>query len=306
MAIPNILIIGAGAVGAFSAAVMARRQLGTIYLYDVVEDLSIGRAMDINQASPYLSTDTRVIGCNSLDEVPAADVVVITAGRARHSGMTRLDLLRQNLAVMEDLGTTIMSTLPQAQVLVVTNPVDVLTWFMKNTWPKMNVFGLGCSLDALRFCYFIAEAFGGSVDSARGMVIGTHNEDMIPLVNHATVGGVPVRRILGQEAIEEIVRRTRSAGTTITQRLKSHSGYYAAAHVITQIVESIVFNRLGIFPLSVGCRGHYGYDGICLALPTVVGRQGPERILEIDLDETERRALDGCALSMQEAIGSIQ
>ena len=305
MAIPDILIIGAGAVGSFSAAVMARRQLGTIYLYDIVEDLSIGRALDINQASPYLYTDTRVIGCNSFEEVPGAEVVVITAGHARHAGMTRLDLLNKNLDVAGVLGNTIMKRFPMAKVLIVTNPVDVLSWFMKRTWPDMNVFGLGCSLDTMRFRFFIAEEVGGSVDCARGMVIGTHNDDMIPLVNHATVGGVPIRHLLSENAIEKVVGRTRSAGTTITQKLKEHSGFYAAAHVVTQIVESIVFNRLGTFPLSVYCKGEYGYEGICLALPSVVGSEGIKRVLEIDLDDRERIALNVCASAMEKITTSI-
>ena len=300
MAIPNILIIGAGSVGAFSAAIMARKQLGTIYLYDIVEDLAVGKAIDINQASPYLYTDTKVIGCNNLDDVPGADVVVITAGHARQAGMTRLDLLNKNRDVMDTLGSLITTSFPQAKVLVVTNPVDVLAWYLKHTWPGMNVFGLGCSLDTMRFRYFIAEAVGGSVDCSRGIVIGTHNDDMIPLVNHATVGGVPIRHILNNETIEKVVQRTRSAGTTITQKLKVHSGYYAAAHVITQIVESIVFNRLGTFPLSVNCCGEYGYEGINLALPSVVGQNGISRVLEIDLDEGDREALDVCASAMTE------
>jgi len=306
VSIPNILIIGAGAVGSFSAAVMARKQLGTIYLYDIIGDLSIGKALDINQASPYLYTDTRVIGCNRFEEVPGADVVVITAGHARHAGMTRLDLLNKNLAVAEELGNTIMARFPKAKVLIVTNPVDVLAWFLKTRWPDMNVFGLGCSLDTMRFRYFIAEEVGGSVDCSRGMVIGTHNDDMIPLVNHATVGGVPMRHLLGQGAIEKIISRTRSAGTTITQKLKEHSGYYAAAHVVTQIVESVVFNRLGTFPLSVYCTGEYGYEGICLALPSVVGSEGISRVLEIDLDDKERTALNVCASKMTGITRSIQ
>jgi malate dehydrogenase len=169
----------------------------------------------------------------------------------------------------------------------------------------MNVFGLGCSLDTMRFRYFIAEAVGGSVDCSRGMVIGTHNDDMIPLVNHATVGGVPIRHLLDKDTIDKVVQRTRSAGTTITQKLKVHSGYYAAAHVVTQIVESIVFNRLGTFPLSVFCSGEYGYEGINLALPSVVGQNGISRVLEIDLDKEEHAALNICACAMSEITHSL-
>ncbi|MBN2039931.1 MAG: malate dehydrogenase [Spirochaetes bacterium] len=300
MTISNILIIGAGSVGSFSAAVMARKQLGTVYLYDKIENLSIGRAMDINQASPYLYTDTRVKGCNSLDEVPEADIVVITAGHARHAGMTRLDLLKSNISVMDELGERISRHYRDAKVLIVTNPVDVLAWYMKKKWPGMNIFGLGCSLDTMRFRYFIAEAVQGSVDCSRGIVIGMHNDTMVPLVNHATVGGVPIRHILSESKIEKIVRKTRLAGTVITQKLKEHSGFYAASHVVTQIVESIVFNRLGTFPLSVYCSGEYGYNDICLSLPSVVGQDGINRVLEIDLDDEERKALDNCASVIKE------
>jgi malate dehydrogenase len=306
MAIQKILLIGAGSVGAFGAAVMARKQLGTIYLYDIVKDISIGKAMDINQASPYLYTDTKVIGVNSMDQVPKADIVVITAGHARHAGMTRLDLLNKNLKVMDSLGDKIMSSFSNAKVLIVTNPVDVLTWYLKNKWPDMNVFGLGCSLDTMRFRYFIAEAIEGSVDCARGIVIGVHNENMVPLINHATVGGVPIKHILNDENIKKIIQRTKNAGTTITQNLREHSGYYAASHVVTQIVESMVFNRLGTFPLSVLCKGEYGYEDICLALPSVVGQNGINRILEMDLDNEERSALDICASSMKDVIRSIK
>lgn len=305
MVIPRILLIGAGAVGGFCAAVMARKQLGSIYLYDTVEDLTVGKAMDINQASPYLATDTRVIGCNTLDDVESIDVIVITAGFARKAGMTRLDLLKMNLDVMKSLGEIITAKYPDAKILVVTNPVDILTWYMKKLWPEMNVFGLGCSLDTMRFRYFIAEAVDGSVDCARGIVVGMHNETMVPLVNHATVGGVPIKRILDEMVISDIVHKTRTAGTTITQRLKNHSGYYAAAHVITQIVESMVFNRLGTFPLSVYCNGEYGYDNICLALPAVVGQDGIKRILQVELDEEENVALHHCAEVIQEAVAKI-
>jgi len=300
MAIPNILIIGAGSVGAFSAAIMARKQLGTIYLYDIVEDLAVGKAIDINQASPYLHTDTGVIACNSFDEVPGADIIVIAAGHARHAGMTRLDLLNKNRDVMDSLGSLINGFFPQAKVLVVTNPVDVMAWFLKSTWPAMNVFGMGCSLDTLRFRYFIAEATGCSADSAGGIVIGTHNDDMIPLINHATAGGVPVRHLLTADVIDEIIHKTRSAGTTITQKLREHSGYYAAAHVVTQIVESLTGRESGTFPLSVVCNGEYGYEGIPLALPSVLGEEGISQIIEIDLDEGELEALDVCAHAMTE------
>ena len=301
----SILVIGAGDVGSFAAAVMARKQLGTIYLYDTVEELSVGKAMDINHASPYLYTDTRVVGCNTLEEIKEVDIVVITAGFARKAGMTRLDLLQGNISIIEGIGQWISALAVAPKVLIVTNPVDVLTWYMKNRWPEMNVFGLGCALDTMRFRFFLAEAVRGSVDCSRGMVIGTHNDNMIPLINHATIGGVPAKHLLTEDQISTIIGNTRQAGTVITQKKRNHSGFYAAGHVVTQIVESMVFNRLGTFPLSVYCSNDYGYTGICLALPAVVGKDGIERILDIELDKSEQEALEVCAAAMEKTIAEI-
>ena len=305
MITPKILIIGAGAVGSSCAAFMAQKQLGSIYLYDAVEDLAIGRAMDFNQASPYLGTDTKVVGCNSMSDLKDMDIVVITAGAARKAGMTRFDLLQRNIAVMDEIGEVIVKNNPTAKVLVITNPVDILTWYVKKKWPAMNVFGLGCALDTMRFRYFIAEAVGGSIDCARGIVIGVHNETMVPLVGHATVGGVPIRHILTSETIEDIIHRTRTAGTAITHKLKNHSGYYAAAYVGTQITESIVMNRFATFPLSVYCIGEYGYHDICLSLPSVVGQEGIKRVLEIELEHYERKALENCVNEITGAVSDI-
>jgi len=306
MSLTKILIVGAGEVGGYSAAVMARMQLGTIYLYDIVEDLAIGKAMDINQASPYLHIDTRVIGCNSLDNIEYPDVIVVTAGRARQAGMTRLDLLNSNLDIVGSLGELIYPRFKNAKVLVVSNPVEILTWYLKTRWPEMNVFGLGCSLDTMRFKFFIAEAVHGSVDSSTGIVIGTHNDSMIPLVNYATVGGVPLRYLLDDATIAAILKRTRTAGTVITKKKRDHSGFHAASHIVTQVVESIIFNRLGVFPLSTYCRGEYGHSGICLALPSVVGHNGIERVLEVTLDDTEKSALNLCAEEVKKIISGIK
>lgn len=306
MSLYKIVVIGAGAVGASTAAIMAQRHLGSIFLYDTVEDLALGKAMDINQASPALHTDCRVVGSDSPEVLKRADLVVFSAGSARHTGMTRLDLLMKNLCVARQIGGYIMDLCPEARVLVVTNPVDVLTWFLKKTWPEMNVFGLGCSLDTLRFKYFIAEAVGLSVEHVQGLVIGTHNDDMIPLVNHATVSGIPLPGMADKETISRIVRLTKEAGTTIVQKLRQHSGFYSASHVVARIMESAVHNRLAVFPLSVVCSGEYGYKNIALALPSVVGRNGIKQVLEIDLDAQERSLLDICATSMTGIIRDLE
>jgi malate dehydrogenase len=229
-----------------------------------------------------------------------SDIVIIAAGFPRSAGMSRLDLLHGNLGVVQSLGANIMSLCPRAHVLVITNPVDVLTCCLKRTWPSMNVFGLGCSLDTLRFRFFIAETLGVSVDSVNGIVIGMHNDMMVPLVKQATAGGIMVTQLMDERSISLIVRRTREAGTAIVEKLKNRSGFYAASNTIGQVVESMVSDKKGIFPLSVHCSGEYGYRDICLALPAITGHGGVERVVEIPLAEDDREALDACARQMRE------
>ena len=302
MAVSKIFIAGAGNIGASCAEVMARKQLGRVHLYDINENFALGQVMDINQASPSFGSDTPVRACSSIDELEGSDVVVISAGVARRAGMSRLDLLQQNLDIVRGIGSAVMSYCPAAKVLLITNPVDVLAWYLKDRWPSMNVFGLGCSLDALRFRFFIAEAAGVSVNSVAGTVIGLHNNSMIPLVNYATAGGVPIRRLLTGAEILSVVNKTKDAGTAIVSKLINRSGFYAASNTIAEIIESMVFNKRAVFPLSVWCRGEYGHHDICLALPAVVGEGGVHRLVVPDLDEDERRMLDACVVEMKSEI----
>lgn len=305
MGIAKIAIIGAGNVGGASAAAIAARRLGAVYLYDIVEGLAAGKAMDVNQASPFFHSDSRVVGCDSVDELADSDIVIITAGAPRRIGMARRDLLRENLSVLVSLASDIMELSPAAKILVVTNPVEPMTWHLRKQWPQMNVFGLGCSLDTLRFRFFLAEEADTSVDAISGLVIGTHDDNMIPLVEHATIGGVGITHLLSSEQIDRVVRRTREAGTSIVRRLKTRGSFYAASHTVAEIVEAIVRHTCGVFPLTVYCAGQYGYRDVCLNLPAVVGAGGVERLVEIDLDEDERQALDVCVRSMAELVGTI-
>jgi malate dehydrogenase len=298
----RITIVGAGNVGAAAAAFIAERRLGEVHLYDKVPDLAAGRAMDINQASASVHTDVRVVGGDSPDILAGSDIVVVTAGVARQAGMSRLDLLKINQGILDDVASTIDVCCAGAKILVVTNPVDVLTWFVADRYPRLTVFGLGCALDALRFRFFMAEAAGVSVECCKGQVIGAHNDGMIPLTRHASIGGVPLTGVLDPLTVGVIVERTRVAGTAIVQKLRQHSGFYAAAHSIARIVDSLVLDRGEVFPLSVVCGGEYGYDGIPLALPCIVDRDGVRRVMEIGLDEGERAMLDACATAMGDVI----
>jgi len=306
MALAKISVMGAGNVGASCAAAITARRLGSVFLYDAVEDLAVGKAMDINQASPFFHSDSRVVGCNSAAELAGSDIIIIAAGAPRRDGMTRRDLLDENLGVLAALGAEAAKDSPAAKVLIVTNPVEPLTWYVRSRWPGLNAFGLGCSLDTLRFRFFLAEEARASVDSVSGLVIGTHDDNMIPLVDHAAIGGVSLRHLLSPGQIATVVARTREAGTSIVRRLKTRGSYYAASHTVAAIVEAMVRSTHGVFPLSVPCPPHYGYDGLVLNLPSIVSAGGVERIVDIDLSAEELAALDRCSRSVAETIASIK
>jgi len=303
---PGILVIGAGMVGSSSAASIASRRLGTVYLHDVDADLAAGRAMDINHSLPSRGSDSHVTPCARLEDAGPVHIVVLTAGLARKAGMTRLDLLRHNAGVVGSLAPALSSLWPDARVLLVTNPVDVLTWHLGSLCPGMRVFGLGCSLDMVRFRFLVARAAGVSADSVSAMVIGTHDDSMIPLVRHATVGGFPVDRLLGEEEIARIVAMTRTAGSTIVNLMKEHSGHYAAGEIVAQIVESVAQDRGMVFPVSVRPGGEYGCRDVCLALPCIVNSCGVGKILELDLSPGEKDQLGVCARSMAVRIDSLE
>ena len=302
---PKIFIIGAGNVGSHSAAAIARAQLGTIYLFDAIEDLPIGKALDINQAALSFNTDSKVIGTNSIEDCIDSNIIIFTAGAPRKTGMKRRDLLSENLETIKKLGDSIQTYAPNAQILIVSNPVDVLTWYLKNKFPELNIFGLGCSLDTIRFKYFLAEAFETSVDAANGIVIGAHNDTMMPLINHATVGGVLATHLLPMEKINGVINKTKSAGNVIVSKMKSGGSFFAAARSIAEITESIVRNKQKIFSLSVYCNGEYGYNSIALSLPVLLGESGIMKIIDIDLNKEEQKLLAISAESMHEGIGSI-
>lgn len=302
---PRILVIGAGMVGSSSAAFIALRRLGETFLYDIDEGLCMGRAMDINHSLPCLGSDSYTKGCPRLEDALPADIVVIAAGLARKAGMTRLDLLKHNAAIIGSLALQLASLSPDALVLLITNPVDVLTRHFGQLCPGMNVFGLGCSLDMVRFRLQIAQAAGVSVDDVGAMVIGTHDDNMIPLKSHATISGIPAKLFLSEDEFDGVCAATRSAGSTIVNLMKHHSGHYAAGSLIAQIVESMALDRGMLFPLSVRVDGQYGYSGTCLALPCIVGNTGIKKIVELGLNDHEKASLDVCARTMAEQVGML-
>jgi malate dehydrogenase len=302
----KIAVIGAGNIGASSAAAMVERGLGQVFLHDVDTDLAAGKAMDINHASAYFHNESRVVPCSALSDLDGARIVVIAAGAPRRIGMKRQDLLCENTATCLSIGEQIMTHCPDARVLIVTNPVDALTTRMKNEWPQLKVFGLGCTLDTIRLRYLLAEAAGARVDAVDAMVIGSHNDRMIPLIRYATIDGSPVSQRLSGEQIARAVDETRRAGHFIVEKLKSRGSFYAASFCVAAIVAAIARNRREVFPVNVRCEGQYGQYGPCLALPCIVGAAGAERIVELKLNDEELAALADCAADIRDAVDHPQ
>ncbi|MCK5152958.1 MAG: malate dehydrogenase [Spirochaetales bacterium] len=303
--IPKIFIIGAGNVGSSSAAAIVLKSLGRVFLYDIVKDLAIGKALDINQATPYLNSDSQVTGCNDIKEMTDSDIIVITAGAPRRTGMKRKDLLIENIPIFNKIGKNIMKYSKNAKVIVVSNPVDALSWYLHTYFTGMEVLGLGCSLDSLRFKYFLAKSASVSVEVTQGIVIGTHSNKMVPLTEHANIGGIIASQLIPNSDMLEVVYNTINAGNIIVKKMKQTGSYYAASFVIAKIVESIVKDKREIFSLSVFCEGHYGFSDITLSLPVMVAKNGIEQILELELNKDEKEKLQICAEEVKSIVNGI-
>jgi malate dehydrogenase len=246
-----------------------------------------------------------VVPVDTPAEAPPADLIVLTAGHPRRAGMKRSDLLEVNLRTLLELCERVLPHQPQAKVLVVTNPADLLTWALHSRWPERGVFGLGCLLDTVRFRHFLAAAAGVSVNCVDGMVIGAHCDAMVPLLSRAAIGGAPAAEVLDPEQIGRVVRDTRQAGTDIVARLRTRGSYYAASHCIAAVAEAVLRDRRTVLPLTVEAAGRYGFEHLPLALPCVLGADGPGDILEFELSGAEREALGACAAEMQAACGDL-
>ena len=288
---PKIAILGIGNVGGTTASFMAIRCVGNIYLYDKVNGLAYGKAMDINQAAKN-NLNRKCVACESIEStLHSAQIVVVSGGVPRQKGMSRENLISQNIDIVMSLGKHISFLCPNAIVLIVTNPVDVLTTVMKRSFPEMKIYGLGCSLDTVRFKHFLAQACGVAKQSVSGLVIGAHNDKMLPLTRYASVASVPIIELLTEHQIQQVVNKTRTSGHVIVSKFKTRGSFVAASVVIADIIEAILQDQNLLFSLSVYCRGQYGIEDCCVSLPVVVGSGGVKRILEINLNDKEKEDL---------------
>jgi malate dehydrogenase len=292
----KITIVGAGNVGATTAHWLAERELGDVVLVDIpqTEGMPAGKALDLTEAGPVLGYDTRITGVTNYEETADSDVVVITAGVARKPGMTREDLIGTNQRIVTDVVNKVTATSPNTILIVVTNPLDTMTYLAKQVsgFPRERVLGQAGVLDSARMRAFIAMELAVSVENTHAFVLGGHGDEMVPLPRYSTVAGIPITELLPPDRVEAIVARTRKGGGEIVSLLKTGSAYYAPGAAVAQMVEAILKDKKLILPCSAYLQGEYGLSDIYFGVPVKLGRNGAEKIIEISLTLEERAALE--------------
>lgn len=298
----KIAVIGAGFTGATAALMLAQKELGDVIIVDIPSQSNPtkGKALDMLEASPVQGFSVNITGTSSYEDIAGADLVLITAGLPRKPGMSRDDLVATNEKIMIDVSQNIKKYAPDSVIIVLSNPVDAMTYVCQKTtgFPKNRVIGQSGVLDTARFNTFVAQELNVSVEDISGFVLGGHGDDMVPLVRYSYAGGIPLEKILPAERIEAIVERTRKGGGEIVNLLGQGSAYYAPAASMVQMAEAILKDKKRILPSIAYLEGEYGYQGLYLGVPTILGGEGIESIIEIPLTEEEKSALDRSAQSV--------
>ena len=304
----KITVVGAGNVGATTAQRIAEKELArTVVMVDVQEGIPQGKALDQWQSAPIEGFDSRVVGTNGYEETRDSEIVVITAGIARKPGMSRDDLLNTNAGIVKQVSEQIRATSPNAILIVVSNPLDVMSYVaMKVTgFPRERVIGMAGVLDTARYRAFLAEALDVSVRDIQAMVLGGHGDTMVPLVSYTTVSGIPVTQLLDKAKLDKIVDRTRNGGAEIVAFLKTGSAYYAPSSAVVQMVESIVRDQKRILPCAAWLEGEYGLSGMYCGVPCKLGKNGLEQIIAVDLTADETSALTKSAEAVKQTMAAV-
>lgn len=305
----KIAIIGAGYTGSTVALLLAQKELGDIVLVDIpaFDNTAKGKALDIQQSGPIQKFNTNIDSTSDYNDISDSDFVIITAGMARKPGMSREELVRTNVEIMKEVSEKVAYYAPKSYVLVLSNPVDAMTYVCHKItgFPKNRVIGQSGVLDTARFNTFVAMELNISVEDVSGFVLGGHGDEMVPLIQYSNVGGIPLDKLLSPDRIEVIVERTRKGGGEIVSLLGKGSAYYAPAAALVEMAEAILLDKKRILPAIAYLEGEYGYNDIYLGVPTVLGGNGIESIVELPLDEEEKRALDSSAKSVQRILGMI-
>ena len=298
MARKKIALIGAGNIGGTLAHLAALKGLGDIVLFDVVEGVPQGKALDLSQCGPVEGFDATIKGSNDYADIAGADVIIVTAGVARKPGMSRDDLLGINLKVMKAVGEGIKANAPDAFVICITNPLDAMVWALRefSGLPANKVVGMAGVLDSARFSHFLAEEFGVSVKDVNTFVLGGHGDTMVPVLEYSTVSGIPVSDLIAmgfstQEKVDEIIKRTRGGGGEIVALLKTGSAYYAPATSGIAMAEAYLYDQKRILPAAAHLSGEYGIDNLYVGVPVVIGAGGVEKVVEVKLSDEAKANL---------------
>lgn len=302
----KVTIIGAGNVGATVTQEVARRDYADVVAVDIIEGLPQGKALDMNEAGPVLGYEPRIVGTNGYEETAGSDVVVITSGKPRSPGMSRDDLVTTNQAIVASVTEQAVAESPDAIVIVVTNPLDAMCHVAKDAsgLPKERVFGMAGILDTARFRTFIAWAAGSSARDVQAMVLGGHGDQMVPVVSSTSVGGVPLRRLLPEATIEELVERTRKGGGEIVNLLGT-SAWYAPGAAVAEMVEAVLLDQKRVLPCTAYLEGEYGIDALYMGVPVKLGAAGIEEIVELELSDEERAELERSADAVREVVAVL-
>jgi malate dehydrogenase len=302
----KIAFIGAGNVGATCAHLCFLHSLGDIVLYDIIDGLPQGKALDMLESAPVLGVDVNVTGATDIKAIEGADCCVVTSGSPRKPGMSRDDLLKINASVMNQVGRAIKEVAPDAFVIAVTNPLDAMVTQIKRVtgFPKNRVVGQAGVLDSARYRTFLAMELGVSVDSVSAMVLGGHGDDMVPVRSYTTCGGVPIERVIKARRLEEIEKRTRNGGGEIVDLMKT-SSYYAAGAAVYRMVEAFMRDKKEVLPAAAFLEGEYGVKGLYAGVPVIVGGGGVEKIVEIELTAAERKAFESSVAHVRELVEAM-
>ena len=307
MARNKIALVGAGNIGGTLALLAGLKELGDVVLFDIVDGIPQGKALDIAEASPVEGFDAVVSGANDYSDIAGADVVIVTAGIARKPGMSRDDLIGTNTKVMHSVGEGIKNNCPDAFVICITNPLDVMVGVLQKACglPTNKVVGMAGVLDSARFRYFLAEEFKVSVEDVTAFVLGGHGDTMVPLIRYSAVAGIPVPDLIKmgwstQVKLDEIVQRTRDGGAEIVKLLKTGSAFYAPASSAIEMAEAYLRDKKRVLPCAAYCEGVYGLDGLYVGVPAVLGASGVERIVEIEMNADERSMFDNSVEAVKE------
>ena len=310
MARNKIALVGAGNIGGTLAHLVGLKELGDVILFDIVEGVPQGKALDLAESSPVEGFDCAMKGANNYADIAGADVVIVTAGIARKPGMSRDDLVGINTKVMGSVGAGLKQHCPDAFVICITNPLDAMVAMLQEAsgLPANKVVGMAGVLDSARFRYFLAEEFNVSVEDVTAFVLGGHGDTMVPSIRYSTVAGIPVPDLIKMgwstsAKIEQIVQRTRDGGAEIVQLLKTGSAFYAPASSAIQMAESYLKDKRRVLPCAAYVDGQYGLDGLYVGVPVMIGAGGVEKIVEIELDAEEKANFDKSVAAVRELVG---